>query len=62
MVIIENFKGHEDSLKNLAKEIKNHCGTGGSVKDGDILIQGDVRDKIISYLKNKGFKTKRVGG
>ncbi len=62
VVIIENFIGSENALKDLAKEIKNHCGTGGSIKDGAILIQGDVRDKIIVFLKNKAFKTKRVGG
>ncbi|MFA9290453.1 MAG: translation initiation factor [Solirubrobacteraceae bacterium] len=62
VVIIENFKGSELYLKELAKELKNTCGTGGSVKEGLILIQGDVREKILIYLKNKGYKTKRVGG
>ena len=62
VVIIENFVGTENALKELAKEIKNHCGTGCSTKEGTILIQGDVREKIIQFLQNKGFKTKRVGG
>lgn len=62
VVIIENFVGTENALKELAKEVKNHCGTGGSVKDNSILIQGDVREKIIQFLHFKGYKTKRIGG
>lgn len=60
--IVEGFVGNQDDLKNLAKELKNKCGTGGSVKDGQIIIQGNVRDKIMEYLKQKGYQVKRVGG
>ena len=51
-----------DELKNLAAQLKRHCGTGGSVKDGVIIIQGDHRDTLVTELKNRGFKAKIAGG
>jgi translation initiation factor 1 len=62
VVIIENFIGTENACKELAKQLKNQCCTGGSVKDNSILIQGDVREKIMEFLHFKGYKTKKVGG
>jgi translation initiation factor 1 len=59
---IENFIGKTDDLKALAKELKVKCGVGGSAKEGVIIIQSDQRDKIMDYLNEKGYKTKRVGG
>ena len=56
VVLIENFEGTEEDLKELAKQIKNHCGVGGSAKDGEIIIQGELLDKVKSFLKEKGFK------
>lgn len=56
VVLIENFVGKEEDLKELAKQLKNHCGVGGSAKDGEIIIQGEMLDKIKSFLKEKGFK------
>ena len=60
--IIEGYTGADDDFKQLAKEIKVFLGVGGSFKDDSIIIQGDYRDKIMSFLKDKGFKVKRVGG
>ncbi|MBF0595942.1 translation initiation factor [Faecalibacter rhinopitheci] len=60
--IIEGYTGADDDFKLLAKEIKQFLGVGGSFKDEQIIIQGDYRDKIMAYLKDKGFKVKRVGG
>lgn len=60
--VIKGFVGSADDLKALAKELKTLCGVGGSAKDNEIIIQGNFRDKIIDYLKNKGYKVKRVGG
>ena len=54
-------KLHGD-LKALQKELQKHCGSGGTVKNGNIEIQGDHRDKIGEYLSQKGFKIKFVGG
>jgi len=60
--VIKGFVGSGDDLKTLAKELKTLCGVGGSAKENEIIIQGNFRDKIIDYLKNKGYKVKRVGG
>ncbi len=60
--IIEGYTGATSDLKQLAKEIKKLLSVGGSFKNEQIIIQGDYRDKIMSFLKDKGFKVKRVGG
>lgn len=54
VTLVDRFIGPESALEALGKEIKNHCGTGGSVKDGQILIQGDQRQKIATFLEKKG--------
>ena len=59
---VSGFQINTDELKNLATELKRRCGTGGSVKDGVIIIQGDHRDNLITELMNRGFKAKIVGG
>lgn len=60
--IIEGYTGADEDFKILAKEIKTMLGVGGSFKKERILIQGDYRDRIMDFLQEKGFKTKRVGG
>lgn len=57
-IIIKDFIGKTEDLRELEKLIKNHCGTGGSSKDGDIIIQGDNKEKIILFLQKLGYKTK----
>ena len=60
--IIEGYTGSDDDFKILAKELKTKLSVGGTFKDDAIIIQGDYRDKIMTILKDKGFKVKRVGG
>ena len=60
--ILEGYTGADEDFKQLAKEIKKLLSVGGSFKDEKIIIQGDYRDKIMQFLKEKGFKVKRVGG
>jgi translation initiation factor 1 len=60
--IIAGYEGDDEDFKILAKEIKGKFAVGGSFKDGEIIIQGNYRDKIMEFLQKKGFKTKRVGG
>lgn len=62
ITILEGYQGTNADLKKLAKEIKILLGVGGTHKNEQIIIQGDYRDKIMNFLQENGFKTKRVGG
>lgn len=62
ITILEGYTGADKDFKTLAKELKTKLSVGGSIKNETIIIQGDYRDKIMSILKEKGFKVKRVGG
>ncbi|MBC8266056.1 MAG: translation initiation factor [Flavobacteriales bacterium] len=61
-VIIKDFIGTTDDLKSLGKMLKTKCGVGGSAKNGEIIIQGNVRDKVMEILEKEGYNYKRVGG
>lgn len=58
VTLITGFVGTAADLDSLAKLLKTRCGTGGSAKDGDILIQGDVRTKVAEILKKEGYKAR----
>jgi translation initiation factor 1 len=59
--VIKDFIGSADDLESLGKTLKTKCGTGGSAKGGEIIIQGDHREKIITILTQLGYKAKKAG-
>ena len=60
--VVRGFVGSTDDLAALGKELKKSCGVGGTAKDGEIIIQGDHRDRVVELLTKSGYRCKRAGG
>ena len=61
VTLVKGFVGSEEDLKELAKELKNRCGVGGTAKDGEIIIQGAHRERVLEILLAKGYRAKAAG-
>lgn len=62
VTLVKGFVGRDDDLNELARLLKTRCGVGGAAKEGEIIIQGDHRDRVTEILTKAGYKCKKAGG
>lgn len=62
LTVVRGFVGSAADLKELASQLKARCGVGGGAKDGEVMIQGDHRDKVVQLLSEAGYQAKKAGG